>query len=224
MAFPNEIHILGQPAWSWRKEKTGHRDIHIDPTTHGVLMVGAEHHEIHEGHMWHVDIHDLDVDAGTPNATNDMCIHVATAARTDADDGSDGPYVHMAASVYCSDPAIVTLYEAPSSVGTKISDLVLVNRNRNETGVSLVDIDRVESYGTDSDTVTLATRRVGSTGNPVQRTGGDARTAEEWVLKPGTSYIVHVDVDGADTEVLFSMDLYEHYHKDNWDEALIMSK
>jgi hypothetical protein len=205
----------GMAAWRWQEISGGWRPIHVDPTQHGVVTVEAEHHEIHEGHMWHWSGYDLDLD----NTELYELVFTTPSAAAYAN-GGYGPYVHLSGSIYVSAQCIISFIEGITElVGG--SAQTLMNRNRNCTATCQTAVKlNPTSYGTGSST-TLETQLLGTTGNVNQRVGGEARTNIEWVLAPATSYVISVNPAGDDTIVSVNIDFYEHYHKDNWDEETL---
>lgn len=215
MGIYNNIMMHGQVAWRWFTHADGRRNIHLDPTQHGVVVVDAEHHEIHEGHMWHWSHYDLDFD----NA-EDFDLVITTPTPASYDSGGYGPYVHFAGQVVCSGACVVSFIEGIDTIvgGTAKTPM---NRNRltSNSASTVLTLDPT-SYGTSSAT-TLETTVVGTTGNPAQRVGGDARTNIEWLLTGSTSYVLNIEPEADNLVLSVSIDFYEHYHKDNWNEELI---
>jgi hypothetical protein len=210
--------LQGQVGWIWNSNKTGIRTQHLDPTTHAQVEIAAEHHEIHEGHMWHASHYDADVDT-----SEDKTILITTPAVDIAGVGTE-TIVHFASQVFVDQAATITFLEGVTTIvgGTA---LTAFNRNRNATNTlnTVLKYD-VTSYagGTAIETI-----RLGIDGTPgsKENIGGATRTdAVEWNLKPSTSYLILIEPDADDLVVTVELEFYEHQHKDTWDEEAIGDK
>jgi len=212
--------IQGMPAWSWKAQKEGLRPVHIDPTQHAIVTTEAEHHEIHEGHMWHHTFYDADVDIATP-LTITLTSPAEYALGEDYKSATHGgeTYVHFAAEVYADGQVLVQFYEG-GTVASGVDDSANIhNRNRD------VAVDTPQStiyYGTSLTGGTLLSQAiVGNTGNPIQRASGAARSGLEWVLKHSEDYTIKITAAQDNTLVVVNIDFYEHIHKDDWNELLV---
>ena len=206
--------IQGMPAWNWRANKEGMRPFHLDPTTHSLVTTEAEHHEIHEGHMWHLTHTDLDVDIAGPLKIN-ILTPAADAAGTDYASATHGGevYVHFTAEVYASGQVTVELIEGATVSGGDAATPRNRNRDQGDSGLySVVKTGVTATGGT-----VLSSAVVGNTGNPVQREAGTARTGLEWMLAHSEDYTIAVTAAQDNTIVIVKMDFYEHIHKDDWD-------
>lgn len=205
-----------------RKLPYGMRPMHLDPTTHAQVAIDAEHHEIHEGHMWHAFDTDTDVDTGAPKEW----LIVTPALNPDVSafgyDNKDfrGYYVHFAGSLISDTDYTVQLFEDTevSDNGVEVTSKYWRNRNRADTEILTVWYrdPTVTTDGTELENTTINT-----TTNPIQSIGGIARTESEWVLKPATNYLIRVTVTADNAIVTLNTESYEHPHKDDWWEPSV---
>lgn len=213
------IGAFGQPKWKWKHDPTGFRPIHLDPTTHSQVVTEAEHHEIHEGHMWHYEtnatidiITPLDIVFTTPAAD------ITAAGGVTNSDGTWECSVHWASAVTSTAQVLVEVVEGVTTI-VGGSAGTAYNRNRNAThSLNTTIILEPASYvgGT-----VIESQLIGQSGNPTQRVGGLARTNVEWMFLPSTSYVLRITAAADSTTVNMFADFYEHFHKDNWDEGII---
>jgi len=218
----------------WRRYNAGHRKLpngvrpfHLDPTTHALVVIEAEHHEIHEGHMWHLTDTDTDVDISTPKYR----LIVAPEESPDVSSltGPDGKamqnhdfdyyFCHFYAEVNSDTDCTIEFFEAPtiSANGTQLT-AYWRNRNRDDTQIltTFYKDPTVSADGTK-----LAHDKLTTNTRPQRSVGGSSVDRFEWVLYPEKKYIIKVTVESDDAIVTLSSMSYEHPHKDWWWEQAV---
>lgn len=218
MGSLNNVMMHGQVAWRWQAYRDGRRNMHLDPTQHSLVTTEAEHHEIHEGHMWHYTFLDDDVDIAGPVKINLLAPEAYALGSTHASATHGGEtYTHFAAEVYASGQVLVQFYEGATVSGGVAATPRNRNRDAGDTGLNTV----VKTGVTATGGTLLSQAIVGNSGNPVQRSAGSARSGLEWVFAHEEDYTLVVTAAQDNTIVIVNMDFYEHIHKDDWDETLI---
>lgn len=85
------------------------------------------------------------------------------------------------------------LFESPTSV-TGGTPLTALNRNRNKLQGPLLEITQGVTAGGDGTRLDVIQLGSGATGTKVSN---DAQALSEWVLKPGTDYLIHIRCESA---------------------------
>lgn len=135
---------------------------------------------------------------------------VNAVANTFLTGAVNSAYVHFKAANIRSTAAVtVSLMEGyTKAVGDTVSAVTPRNRNRISGDHSVVTLtggtDVVPTQG--AVYCTLATAAIGAD-LPAYKVGGDTASAEEWVLKPGTSYCLAV-ANGSGSTATVSYDLF----------------
>jgi len=213
----------GMAAWAWRSDKRGVRPFHIDPTQHATVVIDAEHHEVHEGHMYHYTYINTDVDIITPvQLTLTTPAEFALGDEWSSAVHGGETYVHLAAEVYASGQVQVDFREGGTVTGGVDDTAAIKNRNRDLKEVNLQSTIKTGVSLTGGTLLSVAI--VGNAGNPVQRAAGTARTGLEWMLDHDEDYTLVITPAQNDTLVVVNFDFYEHIHKDDWAEENIMSE
>jgi hypothetical protein len=176
---------------------TESRIVRVDASTHALMAVTYEHHEVHAGSHYEVRINKDVPNAGAYN------IAFTTPDTT--------KWAHMIFGVSVELEADVLLYEDITSFtgGTAVTP---INNNRNSVNTSgLVDMewDTTPTLGTPLE---LAHMVLGSG----RVSGGEARGAAEFVLKQNTTYIMLItnQSGSAANEVIIFLNWYEHTSRD----------
>ena len=169
----------------------------IDASTESLNTIEYEHHEIHSGSSFTASDVQL-------VGTTTLLWMITTPAGT--------KYTHIIPSIECSGEFLVVETEGSDYTGG--TTVPVINRNRVGTpNVAGTIVTRAPSAGTTLGAVTLRTERVGATsvaGKTVS--AGASRGSSEFVLKPGTKYIISVETF-ADVYVTLRLDWYEHTDK-----------
>jgi len=165
-----------------------------DNITDDITVINHNHHEIHEGNFFTVTDR---VEADTTT----IQWQITTPAGT--------TYAHMFFSLACTGEALYVLTEGSDMTdGTALNE---VNRRRAGTpGVASVVVTRTPTGGSTVGETTLFTEHYGSTGVASKTVeGGSTRGENEWILKPGTKYVVSITSYVDNVYVTCKLDWYE---------------
>ena len=168
----------------------------IDKDVGAPVMLSWTHHLVHAGQLLSVSDVDLDVDIAGPK------YYLFRPAA--------GTEWHLAGNVWSSGAAVLCFYEVPAvdSPGTQIQ---LYNQKRGAGDVvagSSWIYDDPTFVGGDTGTC-LFTAYFGTTGNPNQRSAGEARSNDEWVLLPEVDYLIEITVEQDNTVINANFLLYD---------------
>ena len=182
----------------------------VDDTSHAMVGITQEHHEIHEGGHY------------TATYTNDT---TNTGEMTVIGFNTGTKPVHMVGIASATVAASFTFISAPSIDVDEGTDLIVYNNNRSSTDTTTLSsienpavVGGITSYnetqaagGNITTTVTLFHEDIGRTGSPVSSSGGASRGQAEWVLAASTQYcfILTADDDNDNTHNLI-LEWYEH--------------
>ena len=149
----------------------------FDESTGAAIVIDTIHHEVHEGEMWHAERTALAVADG---ASVDLLMHVGGAIEN-----------HTVFEVLASGQVTVSLWESPTfgALGTAMTPY---NMRRSITETSRSQIYHTPTI-TSTGSVALVDGRLlpGGT-SPTTRVGGGIRQGVEWILAPGTYYLLRV--------------------------------
>ena len=174
------------------------KPLRMDGSTHSMQTIEYEHHEIHAGSSFVVsDVQSV--------STTTMKWQITTPAST--------KYSHMIFGIECTGECLATITEGSDRTdGTALTEI-----NRNRVGTPTVAgtiVTRTPTGGNTDGAITLQSLRIGATGVGSKTiSAGGARGQNEFVLKPGTKYIVSAQTFAA-VFVTFTADWYEHTDKD----------
>ena len=163
----------------------------VDEITGNLVVIHTEHHEVHEGEMFHGGWSA----SVANNASADTLITV----------GAKG--THIVFGVAAGGACQVYLYEAPTASGGSAQTMYNMNRNSAlVTPAAIASAPTVSATGS----VTLVNGWYLPGGNSEQtRGGGGVRAETEWMLKPGTVYLLRVtNVSGASVTVSSAIECY----------------
>lgn len=167
----------------------------FDETTGAALVISTEHHEVHEGEMWHAE---RTVASVADGATTDLLVRVG------------GLYeAHTVFEVLASGQVTVSLYESPT-VGSEGVEMDVYNMRRTVTETAHSHVFHTPTI-TSTGSVALVNGRLlpGGT-SPTTRVGGGIRQGVEWILAPGTYYLLRVrNNSGAAATINTIMEWYE---------------
>lgn len=161
----------------------------IDNSSKAVKIITHGHHEIHEGNNYSV------CDAVTLaniNDTRDILI-VTPNSSVEA---------HLVFEVRASKETNVVLYEGTttSADGTGLTE---VNRNRNSAKTATVVVTHTPTVDTTGNQ--LCIRHFGSG----QKSGGESRDVNEWILKTNTKYLLRTTTEAAANDISTDLNWYE---------------
>lgn len=149
----------------------------LDPLAHALVTISYEHHEVHEGKTFFASYKSPD---GADVADNGaLRFFLVGGAR----------YSHIVFVASAGGDAEINFYEstACSSPGTPLQ---AHNMNRNGTMTPSLQVLHTPTVS-DSGTRLVNELIPGGTGG-AQTPGGAARPGTEWILAPGTDYLVEV--------------------------------
>ena len=182
----------------------GARIADIDPVTHALETISYEHHEIHSGTTYRVDLSEDALGNG-----NSLTLDFLTPA--------DGRLIHFTSGVATGNIANLTIWEdvEVSSNGNAVTP---INANRSVGENSSMQFVFTDSTVVTTNATQLNLRRIGAAaaGNPqAQGTGGVLTAARpELVLKPNTWYSLMItNICGVTQAVWLGADWYEHTSK-----------
>lgn len=166
----------------------------IDHTTNALKVVDTVHHEVHEGEMFHSEYY-----AASLANNGSLDIEIATPADKEA---------HFVFTINAGGQAVAYLYEAPTVAGgTAMAVHNMNRRSANLPGTTIVHTPTVSATGT----TVLVNGRLLAGGTSVQtRVGGGVRQNTEWILRPGTKYLLRVtNTSGSAVPINVACEFYE---------------
>ena len=174
-------------------------DIRIDASTNSIQTVDYSHHEIHAGSTYHVFVE------ASGGANTKATISFQTPDSTQ--------WFHAVVTAVSNVAANLTIGEAATVTAASGSDFVPRNRNRNIATASTVisagsagGAGNATTGGTVTDFGTIIDEyQIGS-----GKTGGDARSIDEWVLKRNTVYAFEMESLAATSVIKIEVDYYQH--------------
>jgi hypothetical protein len=146
----------------------------------GTVVLGEVETLTHE----HAHVHD----GSSFVAADPVTLGNNTSIRYSITNPAGTEVAHLFIDLTTSSEWYFELFESPTTV-TGGAALTSLNRNRNSTKGPLLSVMRGVSAV--SDGTRLFGGRVGS-GAGGNRVGAQSQAIEEWVLKPGTTYLLHV--------------------------------
>lgn len=175
---------------------TDDRAATIDLATNAINTIDYEHHEVHAGSTFRININKDVVNGGTYN----VCFTTANATKW--------PHLHIEINLEVEGE--ILFYEGITSWtgGTALTPL---NADRNSATVSNITDMVFDATITLGSPTTLDHEVLGSG----KSNGGARGTRAEWVLKQNTKYaiVVNNQAAGASNETNISLDWYEHTNK-----------
>lgn len=121
-----------------------------------------------------------------------------------------GTFAHFRPTAWSSTANVgeMKFYEASTFTGG--SPLTPVNHNRNSKNISKLTCTAGVT-ATNTSAILLSNETVGAGGNPVASAGGGGGQNDEWVLRPGRTYVFQFENIGSTTATVF-------YHNFFWYE------
>lgn len=140
-----------------------------DEITGSLTIIDDPHHEVHEGEMY--DVCEL-ISLGLGATRNYL---ITTGIKS----------VHFKYDVTADGKGNVTLYEdtTTSSAGTSMSEL---NRNRISTNTAITVVTHTPTITGDG---TMLCQELFGSSN---KSGGEARSENEWILKKNSKYMIRI--------------------------------
>ncbi len=167
----------------------------FDDATGAAIVIDTIHHEVHEGEMWHGE---RTVTGVSDAASLNYVLH--TGGAVDA---------HVVFEILASGLVTVSLFESPTvaSLGTAMSTY---NMNRLMTTTANSQLYHT-SVVTSTGSVALVNSRILPGGNSATtRVGGGVRQGTEWILAPGTNYLLRItNLSGSSASINTVVEWYE---------------
>lgn len=167
-----------------------------DETTGAALVITTEHHEVHEGEMFHAG----HTAASVANGGN-LTLLLRTGAKE----------CHTVFEVFAGGQVTVSLYEGSEILeGDEGTALVAYNMKRSSANTPTAEVYHTPTVN-DLGEVALVNARILPGGNsPQTRVGGGIRQGIEWVLAPSTDYVLRaVNSSGSAVAVNLALEWYE---------------
>jgi len=165
----------------------------VDPDTSSLVMMEWEHHQVHEGQMFHAE-HSF----GTVANNNNADMRLLTGAKE----------AHVVFFIGHGGQCLFYLYETPNqSGGTAVP---VVNMNRNSAHVAGVTVFHGPAVVGVGSTPLVNGRLLSGGTSPNSRVGGGIRTGTEYEFKPATEYLMRVNNNsGAGIGISIGAEFYE---------------
>ena len=167
----------------------------LDATTHVMMGIDYEHHEIHDGSHFFYTGSDTLASAGT-------VVYLITTPNTTK-------WAHMVMQVTGSAITQVDVYEGADRTGTTAQ--TVWNSNRNSATTATTTVHKAVSAGTTDGTL-MWTRKSGSA-TQQSRTGLEASRGAEKILKQNTKYLIRITSGTNDNLTNIQLDWYEHTNR-----------
>ncbi len=167
-----------------------------DEKTGAALVIDTIHHEVHEGEMFHSE-HNV---ASLANGNN--CDFLLAVGAKE---------VHATWEAFAGGQVTVYLYEAPTIAaqgdGTA---LPIYNMKRAATNQPLAVATHTPTVSATGSTALVNGRILPGGSSPQTRVGGGIRSGSEWILQPGTKYLLRVtNTSGTSIAVNVTLEWYE---------------
>lgn len=187
----------------------------IDPQTNALVVIPYEHYELHGESAF--TIHYTVTTANSDDHRTGIVFKTPAGSKK----------AHMTIEVTASHPAEAFLLEGPTIDDDPGANIVTYNRDRSSSVTSI--LTSKEATGTAGEVTTLTEAQIAAAsfsggteldymilagGEGPKAFGGQDRSAQEWILKPSTVYMVYLKNIGANTNIhLLRFDWYEHTDK-----------
>jgi len=177
----------------------------IDRSTHGIVNIEYEHHEIHAGDSYSCVVTDTNL--------GENGRHVISFKTPNTN-----KHIHMVAEAIATGEAEWKFYEGMTVTDNTGTTLPVYNRDRNSGNTSGV-LDTSENPDLAGYATLDAGMGSGSAYGTViehiamgvgKKVGGEARGIDEWILKPNTVYAFSLVSRAATNRVHIHLDWYEH--------------
>lgn len=182
-----------------------YRSPRIDMVTHALETIEYEHHEIHNGSMFHAENYNASVAAGAT-----INIYLKTPDTT--------KWSHIVAKWASGGAAIFRIYEAPTiTANTGTNGKESFNHNRNSLTAS-VNLDNAAvpvagKYGIDVTKTADGTLLNTDYDGIGKSFSGEGEHNNEYMLKQNTVYLFEVEAVGNNITLSLNLNWYEHTNK-----------
>jgi len=185
----------------------GGNRILVDASTHALLVIGYEHHEIHDGRGYVIGTYDADLD------TDDELIIAFKTPDTLR-------YLHVLVDVENTVAGLFEILEGATITNGTGSDLQSFNANRNSSNVSgILNIEASPTAGKASKNPTITDdgtaiwqEILGATKQQGALSSGGGR--HEFVLAPNTIYAFRLTGNADNGIASIDLSWYEHIDKE----------
>lgn len=183
--------------YCWNSVNDVQYPVDVDQHHRAVVMIEAEHRQLHKGNMFDVSSN-FDIPAGATAYLRAQVGDEEIHWRDYSIKGTTGPIA-------------ITFYEAPT-ITADGAIITPINRNRNSTNISGVTVDSNPTVTDDGDF--LFTNGALSSGGGVNTVTTVESSLFEWVLSPNTSYLFKLEnTDSQTSNVYASFFYYESITK-----------
>ena len=167
----------------------------FDTTTGAAIVMDTIHHEVHEGEMFHVS-------HTNGSVANNASVDVLLVTGADVES-------HTSWEVFAGGQVTVYLYEGAttSAAGTALTAYNMRRNSLNAPDATVTHTPTVTATGS----VALVNGRIlpGGT-SPTTRVGGGIRSGAEWILLPGTKYLMRItNKSGGTIAINVALEWYE---------------
>lgn len=166
----------------------------FDEITGAALVIDTVHHEAHEGEIFHAS----QVWSSVNNAASvDLAMEITTTHDA-----------HLTFDVVAGGQVLVQLWEGPTyaSLGTALPAWNMNRTFTNTAGSVVYSTPTISTTGV----ITLVQRILPGGNSPTTRVGGGIRQGSEWVLAPGTVYLMRItNQSGSAVPVNVAAEWYE---------------
>lgn len=171
---------------------TNYHSVNLDTITRSLTTIEYEHHELHEGHVFHVNF-----DKGSINTSAVAYLLITTPNST--------KWAHIVAHMVVTKGAKLELFEDPTvdPVGTVVDEL---NHDRNSGTTADVVVTHTPTVSVDG--TLLDVNLAGTAGK--YAVGGEVNGRNEWILHSNEQYLLKVTSLEDANLVILNVDWYEH--------------
>jgi len=167
----------------------------VEAITQAVPVVDTNHAQVHEAHAFNTVFESLALAAAAK-----AYVEIVIPA---------GAYIHFQAATFFATGYGKLRFVELAAASTGGTGIVPVNRHRIADAASVVTVKHGVTPAADA--VVMDTLRVGKPGSAASgRIGGNTGDDTEWVLNPGTSYLLEItNVDTVDIDATLRLFWYE---------------
>lgn len=165
-----------------------HNSDQIDKFTGYPVTVSSDHTYIHQGIGFNLPVESTSVAAA---GVYSVALQIPV-----------GLFVHIRPTTWSSTANLGELKLFENSTFSSGSAATPRNKNRNSVNTSRV-VCTVGVTATNTNATLLNYESVGTGGNPASARGGGSGQDEEWVLKPGLTYVFQFENIGSSTATVF---------------------
>lgn len=172
----------------------------LDGSSHDLVGITQEHHEVHEGDHYHFAAIDEDLDTA---ATMEFLITTPNTTK----------WGHFVWSIIGALTTKIELFEDPTHTTNVLQSTF--NSNRNSLNTAALTIHTSNDDNADGTRIDAASFGIDTgIGASIRSGGGAGRGGQEWILKQNAKYLVRVTSGADNNNVTLRFTWYEHTAKD----------